>query len=107
MSTLELKILKLERLAAESEAAYRVLRRTASGLDGERAARLGATLANLLRDAADARYKALDLRARLPSQHPLHGAPPRTAPPRSGVAARASAGGDERAVWRSPDAGGP
>lgn len=72
MSKIELKIQQLEREAAESEAAYRTLRRAYAKDSYERASRQGEALANLQRDAADARQMACELRAQLPLAHPLY-----------------------------------
>lgn len=72
MTKLEIKIVQLEREAAASEAAYRDMRRAYAVDTYERAARRGEVLANLLRDAADARQKANELRAQLPPGNPLY-----------------------------------
>lgn len=72
MTKLEMKIVQLEQEAAESEAAYRTLRRACAVGSYELAARWGGALANLLRDAADARQRAAELRAQLPPGNPLY-----------------------------------
>lgn len=76
MSKIEAKIQQLEHEAASFDAAYRTLRRERSLGCYTRAARKGEILANLLRNAADARQKASELRSQLPPGHPLYQAPP-------------------------------
>jgi hypothetical protein len=75
MTKLEMKIMQLEQDAAACEAAYRDLRRAYAVGSYELASRRGGALANLLRDAADARRKAGELRAQLPPGNPLYRAP--------------------------------
>jgi hypothetical protein len=76
MTKRELKILQLERRAAESEDAFHALCRGESGDCRRNGSCQGEVLANLLRNAADARQVAAEMRAQLPPTHPLYRAPP-------------------------------